>query len=122
MPFRIPRFNLLADVYDFFGPPFSPRPQPRLTTPANLKLIKTAWGLSLLTASPEGTLLLVPIGTDIRPSDGFTLGPGDVIEFPQRSGRFYSAVGVEDVGKGFPNEYRCVAMVQAGYTGQFPIP
>ena len=48
--------------------------------------------------------LLCPKGTDIYPNE-----PGafaDLVEVPAGSGRYYAVWYVDDVGKGFPNEYR----------------
>lgn len=53
------------------------------------------------TSTPQ---LLLPAGTDVR--DGSTGGEADIIEVPAGSGRWYSVMSVDDMGKGFPNEHR----------------
>lgn len=83
--------------------------------------------------SPELQLiysLLLPPGTDVR--DFSTSITPDVVECPSGSGRWYGVFSVDDVGKGFPNEYRCAqickiyeALDPAAYPGLFwptPIP
>lgn len=51
--------------------------------------------------------LLVPALTDIQPFGLNATAPnGDCAEVPAGSGRYYVVVGVEDVAKGFANEYR----------------
>jgi len=57
--------------------------------------------------------LLVPPLTDIRDS---SCGVNqDVIECPADSRRWYSADGVDDIGKGFDNEHRCVTLAKIGW-------
>lgn len=51
----------------------------------------------------QPTLLLPPL-TDIR--DQSCTGIEDVVECPRASGRWYQVIGVDDMGKGFPNEHR----------------
>ena len=67
-------------------------------------------------------LLLVPKGTDVRGSQGFGNATGelDLIEVPAGTGRFYTALGVDDVSKGFTNEHRFVVMSQI--SSPMPIP
>jgi len=56
--------------------------------------------------------LLLPPLTDLRdPYQGF---PQDVIECPSGSGRWYGLLAYDDVGKGFPNEYRLAILVKIG--------
>jgi hypothetical protein len=46
----------------------------------------------------------VPKGSDVR--DGSCALLNDFVEVPQGSGRWYVVMNVDDVGKGFPNEFR----------------
>jgi len=62
-------------------------------------------------ASLQMTLLL-PAGTDLR--DAWQGWPNDVIECPSGSGRWYGLVAWDDVGKGFPNEYRLAIITKIG--------
>jgi len=66
--------------------------------------------------------LLVPAGTDIR--DWSQNWEGGIIECPAGSGRIYSVKHVDDVAKGFPNEYRVVMMTKTtnGDANPWPIP
>jgi hypothetical protein len=55
--------------------------------------------------------LLLPPGTDIR--DDSCVSGRDVVEVPAASGRWYFVSLVDDVGKGFPNEYRIASIGKA---------
>lgn len=60
-----------------------------------------------------GILLLVPAGTDIR--DNYCdQGQLDVIDCPANSGRWYAIFAVDDVAKGYLNEYRIGCLVKFG--------
>lgn len=54
--------------------------------------------------TPQGMSLLVPKLTDIR--GGQDINGGDYVEVPAGTGRLYAVDFVDDVGKGFTNEYR----------------
>ncbi len=107
MAFSVPSFPLTANV---FSPPW-----PgvfRLATPCNLGMGRrvnhpTDGGFggppSILTIV---NTILVPALTDIR--DYCNLAGQDFVEVPAGSNRFYIVQSVDDVGKGFPNEYRIV--------------
>jgi hypothetical protein len=57
--------------------------------------------------------LLLPALTDVRSAvQGVE---NDVIEVPAGSGRWYNVAGVDDVGKGFDNEYRIVSLRQISH-------
>lgn len=67
--------------------------------------------------------LLLPALTDIRDAacaSGYT----DIVEVPDGSGRWYSVEYVDDVAKGFTNEYRVAVLSKAfddGYvSNHFP--
>ena len=110
MSFRVPAMPLAVNIWRVGNNVANP---PDVVTVCNLspgKRTMTAF------ASLEGgnfsqpTLLmqaLLPKGTDVRPAAG-TPGSdqGDILEIPAATGRFYTAVGVDDVGRGFSNEYR----------------
>jgi hypothetical protein len=71
-----------------------------------------------------GTLfrsIYVPKGTDLRPIWPSSLP--DVIECPAGTGRFYHVWDLDDVAKGFPNEFRCASViVYFGIAGSWPTP
>lgn len=56
--------------------------------------------------------LLLPKGTDIRPAELFGIIVGDMVEVPAGTGRWYWVTAVDDVGKGFANEYRFAVVTQ----------
>src|SRR5216684_2145996 len=104
MAFSTPTFNLNVHIYTFA--PF-PLGLPRLTTVCNLTPSKRVNVLDFLVIVGEVVMinswLLLPAFTDIR-----CLAQGvnpDFLEVPAGSGRFYGVVDVEDVAKGFSNEY-----------------
>jgi hypothetical protein len=71
-----------------------------------------------------GWQLLLPAGTDIRDWacwDGLAMDQPDVVEAPRGTGRYYTVIQVDDVAKGFPNEYR-VAFIAKGAYWPIPIP
>lgn len=119
MPFTVPNFNLVCNIYDNGSPP--PVGPPRLSSPCNLaygRRVAIAWASSVVT-SPWMTLLL-PVLTDIRASQGSS--PQDWVEVPAGSGRTYLVEGVDDVGKGFPNEHRFALIVAAYASVPWPEP
>jgi hypothetical protein len=85
------------------------------------------FGVHQLEACP-GPILLLPAGTDIRtPAQADTY---DIVEAPAGSGRWYKVRGVDDVGKGYANEFRFAILAKiyqtwdpVEYAGCFwPIP
>lgn len=86
-----------------------PTGDPNVQTYGNL-----AWGKRTANPSTGGTTLLgvplmtmtllIPAHTDIR-WDPAT-GAGDVVEVPAGTGRYYTVVFVDDLGKDFANEHR----------------
>jgi hypothetical protein len=63
--------------------------------------------------------VLLPSRTDVR--DQLTSGGTDVIECPAGTGRYYTVGLVDDVARGFDNEYR-LAYVYRAYVWTSPIP
>jgi len=61
--------------------------------------------------------LLCPAGTDIR-DISCTGTPIDGVEIPVGSGRYYVVLHVDDVAKGFPNEYRIAALAKQAFSSQ----
>jgi len=65
--------------------------------------------------------LLLPAGTDVR--DAWCASGEDAVEVPVGSGRFYRALYVDDIGKGFSNEHRAVLLTKRGNAlGLWPTP
>lgn len=112
MAFRLPRFNLGAGIWRY---------NTLLTFPADVltqcnhalgrrsypSLVLVGSSLTYLSSRLMGqpVEILLPPLTDVRYFGNSAPG-SDVVEVPSGSGRFYVVAGVEDVGKGFPNEYR----------------
>jgi len=130
MAFAVPEFNLTCAIYTG---PFDTKGLHRLISPCNLAMGKRIQhyfhdpnqpGFGLGVAN-----LLLPAGTDIRDISQNIASP-DIVEVPTSSGRWYVVDTVDDVGKGFSNEYRFAALSKlssnygvAATTGLFwPIP
>jgi len=119
MAFIVPTFNLFANV--FTSATFPPA-VPRLAAiPCQLRQS------GRLSTGQRGTATafiplwecLFPLHTDIRDFKNAT--GADNLEVPAGSGRFYFVDLVDDVGKGFTNEYR-VAMIEKNGIWPTPIP
>jgi hypothetical protein len=113
MAFSLPTFNLTVHIN-------------RLGTgkgggPDVVALANLAWGkrVSAPVAVDEDffgavgafLVLLVPALTDVR--DYSSSGGPDFVEAPAGSGRWYQAVYVDDIGKGFPNEHRAAVLIKS---------
>lgn len=109
MAFSVPDFNLTCDIYTG---PYDTRVLRVSAVPCNLAMGRrvqmdfhdpTGFGFGAGTAA-----LLLPSLTDIR--DNAQLSPAhpnyDIVEVVPGSGRWYVVNSVDDVGKGFVNEYR----------------
>lgn len=104
MSFTVPTFNLTAEVHDGDGT-FPPATPVRVTVSCNMSPgSRIAWEVT--TFNPHVTYLLMPKLTDVR--DAIQVVDPDVIECPAGSGLWWSVMTVQDVAKGFPNEYRRV--------------
>lgn len=123
MSYGIPTFNLAVNIWHSSGSAPPPLTPPDLVTVGNLRFMWTANAVNrgIPTARVFSSLSL-PKGTDIRPEDGLTnlAGSGDFVEVPAGTGRFYLVEVIEDVGKGFPNEYRSAILRQI--TSPIPVP
>jgi hypothetical protein len=120
MSFRLPAFNLEVDIYrtvngsytlaNFYG-------TPDITEIAQLNV---HWGGSMGDIRDGyfvGVEVKLPALTDVRPPyllEGDYLG--DYIDVPAGSGRMYLVKQVDDVAKGFTNEYRSVLCIPAPWS------
>jgi len=121
MAYSIPEFNLVADLWRFVLPlDFDTLVH---VTEFDCKLrafggSPSFVGGNLNTASggPYGVELLCPAGTDIRDKT-CAGGVPDAVEVPIGSGRWYYVFVVDDVAKGFSNEYRfaIIGKIQSAY-------
>lgn len=129
MSFTVPTFNLTCEVWNG---PWATKTLRLHLLPCNLAMgRRIQQQLSAGFDSPFGWAapsLLVPALSDIR--DEYCGGDSDLVEVPTGSGRWYDVSMVDDVGKGFPNEYRLAALRKVSgsvYPGNFgtmrwPIP
>jgi len=112
MAFSLPNFNLLCDVYTG---PWLAKVLRISDVPCNLALGRRVQqpGATFTTfefgaAAPS---VLLPPRTDVR---DFSCVTGyDVLEVPKGTGRWYAVMQVDDVGRGFANEYRIAFPVKA---------
>jgi len=119
MAFRTPTFNLTVNMWRFPNVFANP---PTATFQANLSHGKRIMLMTGTILANPGKLqhnfkvlmeLLCPKLTDLVPSDYQAFGPIDMVEVPAGSGRFYYVYHVDDVGKGFLNEYRLATLLLA---------
>lgn len=104
MAFSIPNFNLIANVWrnNGIGKAWA---APDLVSACNLSPGRRV-NLNLAGVGIIVVELLMPKLVDVRAQwNGLQ---ADVVEVPAGSRRAYFVVNVDDVGKGFANEYRLV--------------
>lgn len=112
MGYSVPTFNLTCDIYT--GPWVTKAL--RLSSDCNLAMGRrvTFYHDNLdnqLECYGNIPNLLLPAGTDIRDTScGHNF---DIVEVPAGSGRWYEVMCVDDVGKGFDNEYRLATLGKA---------
>lgn len=113
MAFSVPAFNLLCDLWTG---PWLTKVLRLSGVQCNLQMsprreVGPAYYEDADAARLNGPLyLLLPSRTDVR-SPTFT-GVADVVECPSGTGRWYAVTFVDDVGRGFSNEFRLAQMVQ----------
>ena len=111
-PPRLPTFNLTCNVWFGQGINAVPMGGPDLAGVACQ--LSPGERVSVGEVAGPGIYmwLMVPPRTNIAGDPRSLLSPnGDLIECPAGSGRYYHLKFVDDVGKGFPNEYRFGLMV-----------
>lgn len=118
-PPKLPTFNLTCNVWygvAFFPPMGAPN---LAAVPCQLQLGER---VPYVAFQFYGCFILVPKLTDIAANPRSVPIPfADTVECPAGSGRFYVVEFVDDVGKGFANEYRSV-MVRHGPGWPAPLP
>lgn len=143
MPFRVPTFNLTVNIWHNGTGVAN---DPDVVTAGNLSpgnrsglTLNSLGGGVLATANlaislAETMFLALPGLTDIRGWGQDGLAGGDNVEIPAGTGRFYAVLGVDDVAKGFANEYRRATLCPItgplvastlntnGITGPWPLP
>jgi len=128
MAFHVPDFNLTANIWHAVPtPPALPVGAPNIAAlPCNLRIMKTADTITSQGSQPTA-FLSVPAGSDLRVSVGWRSilsppGNAPIAEVPAGSGRIYQIWSVDDVAKGYPNEYRFAVLVQIDATSGPPLP
>jgi hypothetical protein len=111
MAFTVPTFPLMCNIWRGAGIVW-PLGPPDVTSIANLAFGKRVVSVNDFRADEDAfnILLLVPALTDVRDLSCSTVT--DVVEVPAGSGRWYQALCVDDIGKGFPNEHRAAALLK----------
>jgi hypothetical protein len=97
---------LLANVYTFGTWPGAPR---MVNVPCQLRAaehITSGFGEPLGNSQAALPAVLFPTLTDVRDQFCAPINNPDDVEVPAGSGRIYAVVNVDDVAKGFTNEYR----------------
>lgn len=112
MAYSPPVFNLVCGLY---SGPWLTRTLRDGALPCNLAMGRRVQGPGVLANTgypvPACPCLLVPAGTDIR--DFSQHNPAlDFVEVPAGSGRWYQVQEVDDVAKGFDNEYRLCSIAK----------
>jgi hypothetical protein len=123
MAFRIPTFNLTCNVWRTGNVVANP---PDTNFPCNLspgrRVLSAALGNTSTGASSPSLLMeiLLPARSDVRPAYIVFASPtqGDVVEVPAGTGRYYCVQCVDDVARGFPNEYRIAILQPMDWIGR----
>lgn len=121
MGFSPPTFNLTCNIWrraSVVGGPLPP-PAADVVSQCNLSFarnrqVQTAFqSVSGKYTAYVSVELLLPARTDVRGHFASTaVWDGDLIEVPAGTGRYYTCHFVEDVGRGFLNEYRLALLLQ----------
>lgn len=116
----IPQFPLTANIWRSGNATTNP---PNVITPAQLHVgvqHRQLFGLATQCEQSITRFIYTPKGTDIRP---FWFNTPDTVEIPAGSGRYYTCMDVDDVARGFPNEFRIGALFVSQTTGfAWPLP
>lgn len=120
MAYKVPAFPITCNVWRATSPVTGP---PDLTLPCNLAVgrrVTAATGIPD-DESPDTLLvaLLLPPRSDVR--DAYSPPGADIVECPAGTLRYYLVKQVDDVGRGFANEFRyAVAAKQAPWPAPIP--
>lgn len=115
MAFVPPTYNLVCRVWSkgvnpLANPPRNPAQSCQLRGPK--ETLGSALNYLGFTQVNVSMYLLLPKGADLR-DDQPTSTIGDTVECPSGTGRYYEVFCVDDVAKGFLNEYRVAYMGKA---------
>jgi hypothetical protein len=121
MAFRPPVFNLTCRVWRWYAGPYTSTHAGGVDSLCQLRYYRTGAAASEAYAQAGLIGIALPARTDIRPNNDWGVGiNGDIVECPKGSGRFYEAQFVDDVARGFSNEYRLVFCTHA--QAPYPLP
>ncbi len=111
MVFTVPEFPIECNIWRGDGIVW-PLDDPDVVSECNLAFGRRVMSSSDFRANETCFLmqLLLPPNTDIR--DLSCAAVTDVVEVPAASGRYYQAIAVDDVGKGFDNEHRVAGLLK----------
>jgi hypothetical protein len=119
MTFTVPNFNLTCNVWRSGNTPVNPPDEAFACNLAFGRRVSSYQGVISVPNEPIMSLLLPP-GTDIR---GPQCANADTcVEVPAGTGRFYTIVGLDDSGKGWPNEHRVALLAWTDTFGAWPSP
>lgn len=119
MSFTVPTFNL---HYNLWRSGNAPPAAPDATGDCNLAFGRRVSSYQGVISTPNEPImsLLLPPGEDVR--GPMCLHPDTCIEVPAGTGRFYTILGLDDSGKGFPNEHRVALLSWTDLFGDWPSP
>lgn len=119
MGFTVPNFNLTCNVWRAGN---APPAAPDETFDCNLAFGRRTASYQGVISTPNEPILslLLPPATDIRGPQ--CAAPDVAVEAPAGSGRYYTILGVDDSGKGFPNEHRVALLAWTNTFGAWPSP
>lgn len=131
MAYSVPTFNLTCNIWNQGAPAWpvlsapsgSPRIAGQICGLAHGRLSAKVYSIggNFIEAPIAVMSLLLPKGTDVRGLEVNFAG-SDIVECPAGSHRFYAVSSVDDVGKGFANEYRLAYMLAVTETWTPPYP
>lgn len=119
MSFSVPTFNISVNVWRSGN---APPALPDFVFPCNLAFGRRTSSFQGVISSPNEPIMtcLLPVGTDVR--GPMTQFPDTCYEVPAGSGRYYTCVGLDDIGKGFANEHRALLLSWTVSFGFWPVP
>lgn len=107
--YKLPTFNLMLNYWNSFISVIPPTIPPTLTVKCQLRMSRAAAvaGVAGSSSGPGPIMFInVPPFTPIQGGMGLGSHVSTLIECPAGTGRYYRVLWVDDVAKGFNNEYR----------------
>lgn len=115
----VPDLNIMVNVWT--GTSLPPNPK-RTSYACNLQYAKRFDARMAVVESGSLAVMLLnlPPHSDVR--SRCCTAVSDLVEVPAGSGRYYDVLAVDDVSKGFPEEYRIAVIIQSTTVALWPIP